>query len=120
MDSEIREALEAAGVSYEIGLERFMGNEALYEDFLIKFLTDSSYKNFIESMKRGDMEQAERSVHTLKGTAGNLSLDPLFSSADAVVKAIRSNAPDDRLQELCKILDDEYNAMCNLLMRLKK
>lgn len=120
MESETRKALEAAGVSYEIGLERFMGNEALYENFLIKFLTDSSYKNFIESMKRGDMEQAVRFVHTLKGTAGNLSLDPLFSSADAVVKAIRSKAPAERTQELCKNLDDEYHAICDLLEGLKK
>ncbi len=120
MDSETRKALEAAGVSYEIGLERFMGNEALYENFLIKFLTDSSYQNFIDSMKRGDMEQAVRFVHTLKGTAGNLSLDPLFLSADAVVKAIRSKIPADRLKELCKTLDDDYQTMCDLLKVLKK
>lgn len=118
MDSETRKALEAAGVSYEIGLERFMGNEALYEKFLIKFLADSSYPTFIESMKRGDMKQAERAVHTLKGTAGNLSFDPLFSSADAVVKAIRSKAPDDRIQELCKKLHDEYQSICDLLNKL--
>jgi HPt (histidine-containing phosphotransfer) domain-containing protein len=120
MDSETRKALEAAGVSYEIGLERFMGNEALYEKFLIKFLSDSSYPTFIESMKKGDMKQAERAVHTLKGTAGNLSIDPLFCSADVVVKAIRSKAPDDRIQELCKNLHKDYHAICDLLKGLKK
>ncbi len=120
MDSKTREALEAAGINYEMGLDRFMGNELLYEKFLLKFLTDTSYQNFVDNMKNGDMAQAERSVHTLKGTAGNLSLDPLFNAADAMVKAIRSDASGEKQQELYAELNKVYEAVCDVIKQLEK
>lgn len=120
MDSETRKALEAAGVDYETGLDRFMGNEALYEKFLIKFLSDTSYQTFVDSMQNGVMDQAERSVHTLKGTAGNLSFEQLFYSADTVVRAIRVKAPADKIRELCKTLHEDYCTVCDALKLIKE
>ena len=87
---EIKRRLEQAGTEYDKGLERFMGNVALYHKFLLKFLADHSYEEFLQALDDGNLPVAEKSVHTLKGTAGNLSLMALFHAADDTVQAIRA------------------------------
>lgn len=67
---EIKRRLEQAGTEYDKGLERFMGNVALYHKFLLKFLADHSYEEFLQALDDGNLPVAEKSVHTLKGTAG--------------------------------------------------
>ena len=119
MDAEKRRALQAGGIDYDSGLERFMGNEALYEKFLLKFLSDASYQNFVDAMEAGDMPQAERAVHTMKGTAGNLSLDPLFYASDAMVKAIRTKQSQEKLQEIYKDVQETYQSICDVLKTLQ-
>ena len=85
----IKQRLEQAGAEYDKGLERFKGNTELYHKFLRKFLADGSYVEFEQALAARDMAAAEKSVHTLKGTAGNLSLMALFHAADDTVQAIR-------------------------------
>ena len=91
---EIKEILCAVGVDYGKGLERFMGNVALYHKFLGKFLDDKSFSQFQADFTAGDMEKAGKSVHTLKGTAGNLSLMRLYTAADETVQAAVREAVD--------------------------
>ncbi len=119
MDAEKKEALESVGVNLGNGLERFMGNEALYLQFLLKFLTDPSYQRFKDSLAAGDMHTAERSVHTLKGTAGNLSIEPLFYAADSMVKAIRMNQGPEKLDSLCKDVDEAYDNTIRVLKAIQ-
>ena len=52
---EIRQILCEAGVDYNKGLERFMGNVALYHKFLVKFLDDGSYADFVQAFADGDI-----------------------------------------------------------------
>ena len=40
MEAKIKELLEAAGIRPESALERFMGNEGIYQKFAWKFLDD--------------------------------------------------------------------------------
>ena len=59
---QIKATLEQAGVDYDKGLERFMGNVALYHKFLLKFLVDGSYADFVKELAAGDLVLAEKSV----------------------------------------------------------
>ena len=43
MDALKKERLAAAGIDVDGALERFMGNDALLERFLKKFLADGNY-----------------------------------------------------------------------------
>ncbi len=119
MDAEKKEALKSVGVNFENGLERFMGNEGLYEQFLLKFLKDPSYQSFTDSIEAGDMLAAEKSVHTLKGTAGNLSLEPLYYAADAMVKGIRTKQSREKLDSLRKEVDETYHKTYQALQKLQ-
>ena len=87
---DIKQVFSDAGVDYNKGLERFMGNVALYHKFLLKFLGDGSFAHFKESFAAGNLENAGKHVHTLKGTAGNLSLMRLFVSSYDIVQAVHS------------------------------
>ncbi len=111
----IKQRLEQAGAEYDKGLERFMGNTELYHKFLRKFLADGSYVEFEQALVARDMAAAEKSVHTLKGTAGNLSLMALFQAADDAVQAIRAGKQGSELQLLAKSVEEEYNTSCTAI-----
>ena len=112
---EIKQTLGDVGVDYDKGLERFMGNVALYHKFLVKFLDDSSYADFTQSFADGDIEKAGKCVHTLKGTAGNLSLMGLFKSADKMVQALRAGKSREELTALAADVKEVYEKNCEAI-----
>jgi len=109
------EALTAAGIDCAQGLERFLGNEGLYTSFLKKFLNDGSAAAFKEDLAAGDLEKAEKDVHTLKGTAGNLSLTRLFQAADATVKALRAGEDRSKIDALAAEVEKVHKETCEAI-----
>lgn len=81
--------LTERGVNHIDAMERFAGNEKLFLKLLGMFSDDSSMDALIEAMSCGNWEQAERSAHSLKGVAGNLSFERLYHEAAAISKALR-------------------------------
>ena len=89
MDANVRQHLLAAGINVDTALERFLRNSALMEKYLRRFLDDPNYALLCQAMEQGDMEAAFTAAHTLKGVAGNLSLDALFAATSTVVESLR-------------------------------
>jgi len=112
---EIKQILSDAGADYNKGLERFMGNVALYHKFLLKFLDDTSFALFKESFAAGNLELAGKTVHTLKGTAGNLSLVRLYKAADEMVHAIRAGKSGPEIEPLAKKVETVYEETCKAI-----
>ena len=54
MEAKIKELLEAAGIRPESALERFMGNEGIYQKFAWKFLDDKNYGALLKAVEEGD------------------------------------------------------------------
>ena len=106
---------QAAGIDFARGLERFMGNTELYKKFLTKFLYDGSFAEFCVGIEMGDMSMAENAVHTLKGTAGNLSLTRLFSAADDMVHALREGKSGEDVTDLVQKVNKAYQAACDAI-----
>lgn len=77
------------GVNYSDAMERFAGNEALLLRLIGMFSDDSTMDDLVSSMGRGHWSQAEKSAHSLKGVAGNLSFEQLYHEAAAISKALR-------------------------------
>ena len=91
-----QQTLEAAGINYSKGLERFMKNRGLYEKFLTKFLNDASY-------------------YVLKGTAGNLSIENLYTLADSITQKIRHGATAEEIRKIEPELDSMYEKVCSAI-----
>ena len=89
MTLERSSRLESGGIDVAQALERVMGNEALLERLLGRFLDDPQYPALCAALERGDMEQAVRAAHTLKGMCGNLSMTELFQLFAAQVEVLR-------------------------------
>lgn len=67
MDSAFKKQLEESGADVDVTLKRFMGNEAIYMKFIMKFLDDKNYDGIKEGIEGHDYEKAFGCAHSLKG-----------------------------------------------------
>ena len=85
----IKECYDAMGVDYQNTLNRFP-NEAFIKKFVLKFLDDNSYANLKEALAAGNVEEAFRAAHTLKGVCLNLGFDNLYKVSSAITEVLRA------------------------------
>jgi HPt (histidine-containing phosphotransfer) domain-containing protein len=80
----------------EAGVDRLMGNRAIYLRALARFRND--YRNAAGAIRTardaGDASEARRLVHTLKGAAGMIEATALHAAAQALEDALRSGQRD--------------------------
>jgi HPt (histidine-containing phosphotransfer) domain-containing protein len=65
----------------ETGIRRVAGNKAIYLRLMQSFLKDATVEQLVGQIELGDLENAEKTVHSIKGVAGNLSLPKLCQCA---------------------------------------
>jgi len=82
-------------------LNRIGGNEGLYKKLLARFVEGNYLDAVTGAINNGDMEEAARSVHTLKGVSANLSLVKVQSLSVELEQAIKGGADHTgKLEEL--------------------
>ena len=77
--------LKGAGVDIDGALRRFSGNSVLYEKFLRKFLTDSTFSQITKASEGENRQDALMATHTFKGVTANLGMDKLFNISSFMV-----------------------------------
>lgn len=126
MDADFRRQLEENGADVDMTLKRFMGNEAIYMKFIMKFLDDKSYGNIKESLGKCDYEEVFKSAHTLKGVTANLGLDPITSVSSQMCELLRGKSNQDgdvdtdQLNELWEQLEEVYGRFQKILIDNKQ
>lgn len=115
MQQEFKEKLLAYGFELNKTLERFMGNEDLYEKFLKRFVEDGNMEKLKTDYEGGDMEGAFFAAHTLKGVAANLGLDPFLKPLSPLVEKLRTGELDEEAKEYYAKVVDEYENIINLI-----
>ena len=115
MTDTYKNRLVAAGVDVPTALDRFMGNEGLYEKFLKKFPGDDNFRILVEGTKNRDLEGAFTAAHTLKGVAGNLGLDCITTLLFPVVEKLRSGELDG-VEEAVEKMEVIYDELCKIIM----
>ncbi len=101
-----------AGVDVEAFLARLGGNRALLERLLRDFREEFSdaAERVRALLQQGDVGAAKRLVHTIKGTAGNLSATELYRRASVLEKALLCGGDDavrrDLLDGFSQALDE--------------
>lgn len=109
-----KQKLIAAGIDYDTGLSRFGGNIILYEKFLKKFKDDHTMQQARQAVSDKNYDEILKTVHTMKGVTGNLSMDRLHRKCCAVVDAVRAKQ-FDRIDELFQEVSSEYDIVCSKL-----
>ncbi len=122
MDEGFKQRLVENGADVENTVKRFMGNEAMYEKFLKKFVDNSNYTGLEENISSGNYGEAFKCAHTLKGVSANLGLDPIFKAASELTEEFRGKADEEvnreRVQEIWQELQRVYKVFVDLLSTL--
>lgn len=98
----LQEASKELAINYQEAMTRFGGVEAIYQRFLKKFLNDSTYQELEEAWQKNEYQEIEKKAHTLKGVAGNLSLEKLYTISDSLVQKIRN----EQYEETAEIYEE--------------
>jgi len=116
----VRECYEIIG-SFEEVSQRLPG-----EDFIArmakKFLDDGSMDLLRDSVAKGDVKEAFRAAHTLKGVCGNLSFTKLGESSTILTDAMRdkeSLSEVANLDELLAKVEEDYKLTVEAIGQLQ-
>ncbi|WP_415035465.1 PAS domain S-box protein [Azonexus sp.] len=71
-------------------------------------------------LQTGDYAALERTVHTLKGAAGAVALEPLFTQANALLQAARSAQPEAELLTGINDLEAALASACQAIQALPR
>ncbi|MBD5544473.1 MAG: Hpt domain-containing protein [Lachnospiraceae bacterium] len=123
MDEKFRKQMEENGANVDTTLDRFMGNEALYMKFIMKFLDDKNFEALVENIDKGDYEGAFNSAHALKGVTANLGLDPINESAAQITELLRNKKAEEvdveALKKCEEQLEKDYSRFQNIIAENK-
>lgn len=114
MDQERKARLEAGGINVHGALERFMGNEAMLERYLQKFLTEKSYAELDAAIAAGDREAAGIAAHSLKSVCGTLGCESMQKLVLRQEQCIRTGNWDEAVTMMPEITSS-YNGICAAL-----
>lgn len=113
----IQECYEAIGGDYEAVYQRMMKKEALIMKFTKKFLNDSSYKNLKDNLSAGNVEEAFRAAHTLKGVAQNLAFEALYKPSSELAEILRTGSMEG-IEGLMDTITAEYEKTIEAIEQL--
>ena len=105
------EALKEAGAEVDSGLERCLGNEAMYLKFVNMVLDDDKFEALRAAVEAGDLKQGFECAHALKGVLANISLSNVLRPVSEMTEALR--AGEDR--DYSGLLDEMDNERAKLL-----
>lgn len=94
------EKLEDMGAEAEDTLDRLMGDEDLYLEYLKQFPKNQNIVELRKAVDAGDAEKAMREVHTLKGVALNLGLLPLVDVCMDMLLDFRGNKTEQAMEQI--------------------
>ena len=113
----IQECYKKMGADYQEVLGRLY-NEAMICKFVRMFLQDDSFQILEEALRRGDVKEAFRGAHTLKGVCQNLGFDALYAPASALTEALRGGTLDGA-DTLFPPVEKEYQRVVAALKELE-
>lgn len=95
--------LRTLGVDVDDGLKRLMGNEKLYTKLLGSFVKMMKSQAVDTEFDAADCTEAIERAHAIEGTAGNLSLTPIYESYTEILGLLRNGKPEEARELLKKV-----------------
>lgn len=85
----IQECYKKMGADYDEVFHR-LPRESMVRKFALMFLNDDSYPKLEQSLKEGNVQEAFRAAHTLKGVCQNLGFTNLYQPAYELTEVLRA------------------------------
>lgn len=85
----IQECYKEMGADYDEVFHR-LPRESMVRKFALMFLNDDSYPKLEQSLKEGNVQEAFRAAHTLKGVCQNLGFTNLYQPAYELTEVLRA------------------------------
>ncbi len=99
--------LKELGCDTAKGLERCLGDEDFYLEFIPDALKKERYEKLEALINDKDLDAAFEAAHGLKGILSNLSLNPLLEPAVKITELLRARTDTD-YSELLKEMWERY------------
>lgn len=115
MDSQVYDRLEDLGAEIDDTLDRLMGDEELYNEYLEKFPQKNNILLLQKAVDEKDYDTAEKEVHTLKGIALNLGFLPLADACMMMLMDFREGNPEAGAAQMPDVLE-QFNAFKNAII----
>ena len=103
----LQECYAAMGGDYE-GVMGRLRSERMVQKFVLKFLEDGSFDLLCSSMEAGDLSEAFRAAHPIKGECANLAFSALLKSSSQLTELLRAGDMGDQAQELFQRVKADY------------
>lgn len=114
----IQECYAAMGADYEDVIRRLRKEERV-QKFLLKVLEDPSFQLLCSALEEGNMEEAFRAVHTIKGICQNLSLTSLGNSSSQLCEKLRgAQEYSQEIEPLFEQVKQDYNRITECIHML--
>ena len=114
----LKECYEILGADYDDVMNRLRKEDRVTR-FLKKFLDDKSFALLEESLETGNMEEAFRAAHTLKGVSQNLSLSNLYTPSSLLSDRLKENrAGGEDVRLMFEQVKTEYQKTVGAVSRL--
>lgn len=94
-------------IDTEDALKRVMGSKNIYKKLIASYKANNYAGKLVEDHTMGDIAEALKSVHAVKGVAANLSFKKLHELAVQIEANLKSG-------ELCSEMIAEFDAMDKL------
>jgi len=116
----LKECYAALGGDYEEAVGH-LRSERLVQKFVLKFLSDGSYRLLQDSLAADDRKEAFRAAHTLKGVCANLAFSTLLESSEALTEALRDGKPAQPGEgALIARVQEDYARVCQAIQAFQE
>ena len=116
----VQECYEAFGGNYEEVFSRLRTDERIAR-FLQKVVDDGSYQLLCDSIASGNVDEAFRAAHTLKGVCGNLSITRFGESSSELCEYLRDKRViDDTVMSMLPRVKEDYELTINCIKQLNQ
>ncbi len=101
------------GLDIDAGLRRLLGREATYHGLLRRFVAGraEALDPLHEALRQGQLAEAQRHAHTIKGAAGTLGATAVQAAAAALEQALQEGQADSPLGPLAQELQRAMDAL---------
>lgn len=96
--------LKELGVDVDGGLKRINGNEKLYTRLLGTFVKTIKGQAVQADFDLSELDGVKEKAHAIKGTAGNMSITPVYDAYTEIMNLLRADQIDEAREQIRKIL----------------